>query len=364
MTDASRTVARARRPEVRLSLRSALAIVFAIAATVLALEVAVDAERVVAWALSALMVAALVHPIVGFVERYMRRGLAVLVVFVLVLGSLGFVTYRIVREVSDQTGRLRETAPERAAELEADSDLLQEVEFTRRVERLVDSIPERLRGGTTAEAVRSAANRGLAFVVGVVLTLFFVLYGPVLVRGAYGQIRDPDRRRRVEAITRSGARRGFDYARWQLAIAVAEGVLAYVIATAADVPGPAALAVWVGLWSLIPVFGLFIGAVPVVLFAGATSTTTAVLVALAFAVIGIGAILASREAARRTVRVGSFLTALALFTGLELYGFSGAVLLLLLTILVVAMIGEIGPGEVAETVIAPLAGVDEPEANA
>ena len=54
-------------------------------------------------------------------------------------------------------------------------------------------------------------------------------------------------------------------------------------------------------------------------------------------------------------------TALALFAGLELYGFTGALLLLLAMIIGVAIVAEIGPEEVSETLLAPLAGVDQTE---
>ena len=46
-------------------------------------------------------------------------------------------------------------------------------------------------------------------------------------------------------------------------------MLAYVIARAAGVPGPAALGVWVGLWTLLPVAGVLVGALPIVLFGAA-----------------------------------------------------------------------------------------------
>lgn len=351
----------ARRPEVRVSLRSAFAILLGFAVTVLVLEIALDAKRVIAWAFTAMAVAALVQPAVTFFQRFMSRGLAVLAVVLLVLGSLGFVTYRIVHEVSVQTHRLQEAAPERAAELEADSELLQEIDFTKRVERLVDVIPQRLAGGTPTEVLRSAANRGVAFLAGLVLTLFFVLYGPALVDGGLAQVRDPERRRRLDRIVRGAARRGLGYARVKVLLVVVEGLLAFAIGRAAGVPGPAALAVWVALWSLIPIAGLFIGAVTVVAFAAATSTTAAVLVAIAFVVMGVGDWFVSRSLERRTLHVGSFLTAFALFAGLELYGFTGAMLLLLAMILAVAVVAEIGPEEVSETLVAPLAGVDQAE---
>jgi predicted PurR-regulated permease PerM len=364
MSDGARTTPQHARPELRVSLRSALAIVVALALTILVLEIALDAERVVAWALTAMAVAALVQPAVAFFHRFMSRGLAVLVVFVLVLGSIGFVTYRIVREVSDQTARLQKAAPERARELERDSELLREIKFERRVERLVDAIPERLRGGSTAEAIRSAANRSVAFVAGVVLTLFFVLYGPALVDGGIAQVRSPSRRARVDRIVRNASQRGLGYARVKVLLVVIEGVLAYGIGRAAGVPGPAALAVWVALWSLIPVAGLFIGAVTVIAFAAAQSATTAVLVAVAFVAMGVGDVLVMRALERRTLHVGSFLTAVSLFAGIELYGFMGALLLLLGVILAVAVVAEIGPEEVAESLLAPLAGAEgEPDAD-
>ncbi len=58
MVDMARTL------RVRLSVRSALALVFALGLTILFLEIARDAERVIAWALSAMAIAALVYPAV------------------------------------------------------------------------------------------------------------------------------------------------------------------------------------------------------------------------------------------------------------------------------------------------------------
>ncbi len=45
------------------------------------------------------------------------------------------------------------------------------------------------------------------------------------------------------------------------------------------------------------------------------------------------------------MRVGPFLTAFALFTGLELYGFMGALLMVLGIILLVAVVRELGDVE-------------------
>jgi predicted PurR-regulated permease PerM len=334
-----------------MSLPSALAIVVGLAATVLLLEIALDAKRVIAWAFSSMAFAALVQPAVTFLSRYMSRGLAVLLLVVVVLGSTGLVVYRIVDDVSSQTKRLQELAPKRAKELEKDSELLHEIDLTKRVRKFVDAIPERLRGGSTAAALRSAANRGLAFVAGTILTLFFVLYGPRLVDGAFGQIHDADRRRTLERVVSGGTRPGLGYARWKVLEVLIEGLLAFGICHLAGVPGPAALGVWVGLWTLLPVAGLVIGAIPIVVFAGADSGRKAVFVALAFVAIGICEWLVTRVVERRTVHVGSFLPALALFAGIELYGFMGALLLLIAVIVAMGIVAEVGPEQLVEELV-------------
>ncbi len=306
------------------------------------------------WVLCAMAVAALVYPAVDWLAhfRYIPRGLAVLITFVIGLGSIGFLGYRIVNDVSDAMSSLQDAAPKRAAELERDSDFFREIKLEERVTKLVDEIPTRLAGGEPTEALRTNATRGLAFTAGLILTIFFVLYGSRLIEGGLGFIENDAIRRRTDEVFRRGSHRALFFARVKLWEAVVEGFLAYSIARAANVPGPAALGVWVALWSLLPVAGVLIGALPIVVFAGAVSTTRAVAVGAAFVAIGIGDWLVNRWLERRTVDVGSFVIVLAAFGGIELYGLSGALLFVLAAVFVVAILSEIGPEEVAEVLAA------------
>jgi predicted PurR-regulated permease PerM len=348
---------------VRVSLRSALVVVVALALTALALEIARDALRVISWVLASIAVAAMVAPLIALMSRRMPRVLAVLIVVVAALASVGFVAYRIVDDITTQMDRLQEAAPQRAAELEEDSEFFREIKLQERVERLVDGIPSRLAGGEPAEVVRSAASRGVAFLANVVLTIFFVLYGPHLVDAAFEQIRDRRRRERYERVVRNASRRTLTYARVRALEVVVLGFLAFAIARLAGVPGPAALAVWVALWTLVPVVGVLIGALPIVVFAAQSSPGRAIAVAAAFVAIGVADWFMNRELQRTTVAVGSFVILLAGFCGLELYGLLGALLFVLGAVLAVAIVTEIGPEEVAEVVVAPLAGAaDEGEA--
>jgi predicted PurR-regulated permease PerM len=348
MVDVARTL------RVRLSVRSALALVFALGLTFLLLEIANDSERVIAWALSAMAIAALVYPGVAWLShfRFVPRALAVALTALVLLGTIGFVGYKIVNDVSSAMGSLQQAAPQRAAELEKNSEFFREIKLRERVTNLVNAIPERLAGGKGPDVIKSAATHGVAFVAGFILTIFFVLYGSRLFEGGLRLIDDDVGRRRVEFVIRDGSRRALFFARVKLWEALVEAVLAFTIARAAGVPGAAALAVWVGLWSFLPVAGVLIGALPIIVFAGAHTAERAVVVAGCFLVILVCDWLVNRWLERRTVYVGSFAIVLAAFGGLELYGLNGALLFVLGAVLVVSIISEIGPEEVAEVLAA------------
>jgi predicted PurR-regulated permease PerM len=346
----------ARTLRVRLSVRSALALVFALGVTFLFLEIARDAERVIAWALSAMAIAALIRPAVVWLAhfRFIPRALAVVMIALVMLGTIGFVGYKIVNDVSDAMSSLQQAAPQRAGELEKNSDFFREIKLKERVTHLVDAIPQRLAGGAAPEAIKSAATQGVAFLAGLILTIFFVLYGTRLIEGGLRLIDDDAVRERTAYVLRDGSRRALFFARVKLWEAFVEALLAYAIARSAGVPGAAALAVWVGLWSFLPVAGVLIGSLPIIVFAAAHTPTRALVVAGCFLVILVCDWWVNRWLERRTVYIGSFPIVLAAFGGLELYGLNGALLFVLGAVLIVSIISEIGPEEVAEVLASPM----------
>ena len=338
----------------RLSVRSALALVFALGLTFLVLEIAHDAERVIFWALSAMAIAALVRPGVTWLAhfRFIPRAVAVILTALVILGAIGFVGYKIVNDVSDAMSSLQQAAPQRAAELEKNSDFFREIKLKERVTNLVDAIPSRLAGGNAPQAIESAATQGIAFLAGLILTIFFVLYGSRLVEGGLRLIEDDAVRERTQFVIRDGSRRALFFARVKLWEAFVEALLAFAIGRAAGVPGAAALAVWVALWSFLPIAGVLIGSLPIVVFAAAHTAERAFVVGACFLVIMICDWWINRWLERRTVHVGSFVIVLAAFAGLELYGLNGALLFVLGAVLAVSLIAEIGPEEVAEVLAA------------
>ncbi|HEX2119067.1 MAG TPA: AI-2E family transporter, partial [Acidimicrobiales bacterium] len=172
--------------------------------------------------------------------------------------------------------------------------------------------------------------------------IFFLQHGPRLARAAGRQLQDEARRERLAALGTAVYRRAFGYASASLAMSLAAGLAAYLVARMADVPGSAALGVWVGLWDLVPLAGAVVGALPIVALAAATSGERALAVALFFVAYQVVEnLLVQRNVERATVKVGPFVTLAAGLVGLELSGVAGALLSVLAATMVVSAVDEV-----------------------
>lgn len=353
--------ARLPRERLRISPRSAILAVGVVGATLGLLAVVAAAQRVIGWLLVAATVAGLLHPLVSLLARHMPRAVATALVVVGLLATLGAVAYGLVDDVSRETRRLQQAGPERAAALERSDrfgKLARDIHLTERTDRFLQELPERLRGGTTAEALRAAATRGVAFLATGVLTIFFLQHGPRLARSARDQLRDEARRRRLDEVAVAVYHRSFGYAGASLAMSLAAGLAAFAAARIAHVPGPAALGVWVGLWDLVPLAGALVGAVPIIVLGGAVSGTRAIWLAVAFIAYQlVENLLVQRSVERTTVRVGPFITLTAGLVGLELSGVAGALLAVLAATMVVSTADELTrPTSPPASVSTPLPG--------
>jgi predicted PurR-regulated permease PerM len=337
------------RERLRISPRSAVVAVALFGAMLLALRILAASERVVGWIIAALAIAGLLEPYVAVLQRKIPRGVAVVIVALFVVVSTASITYALVDGVVREYNDIKVAAPARARELEVKGrfkEAFHDSHVARRVQTVVDEAPLRLQGGTATDAIRSAATRGLAFLATGVLALFFMLHGPKLAAGAAGQVHTPARRRRLEHVATAAFRRGFGYARGTLAMAMLAGLTAWALASAADVPGPAPLGLWVALWDVVPVIGTAIGAVPIVALAAIASPERGLVLAIVFVAYQLAEwLILQRWIERRTVHVGPFATVVAGFAGLELYGVGGALIVLLAVSLAIAAADELAPPE-------------------
>ena len=338
--------------------RAIVLAVLTVTLTLLVLRVLASAGRVIGWTAMAASTATLLSAAVRALSQRVPRPLAVAAVAVLTLAATGLVTYGIVGDVVAQTRNLQREAPRLAAELEDSgrfAEVAREARLSERVRETVDEVPQRLRGGTPAAAARSAATRGLAFLAIAVLTMFFVIHGGRIASAAAAQVHDDDQRTRLLRIGSAVERRAFGYARGTAVIAIAAGAFAFAVARTADLPGAAPLAVWVGLWDVVPLVGAAVGALPLVLFAAVVDPLKGMVIALAFTAWQVAEyVLLQRPLERSTVRVGPFLTVAAGFAGVELYGIAGGLLAILAAAVAVVVVEEVAR---------PAGGVPRPHAD-
>jgi predicted PurR-regulated permease PerM len=338
-------VAAGERTRLHVSARSIVAAVAMLALAVATLAMISASTRVLGWIAVAAVFAALLHPILTALARHMPRPLALAIVMATALALVGLTAWRVVDDVNEQLHELQRALPRAAAEIEESErfgEAATDARLAERVEDFVDELPERLRGGDPASAIRSAATRGVAFLATGVLTIFFLIHGARLLGSAVEQV--PARRReRVRAVASSAYDRAWRYVTGTLGMAVIAGLLAFACARALDLPGGAPLAVWMGLLDVVPVVGVVLGALPLVLLAGATSPawhTVAVAVVL-FGWQVVETVHLQKRVEQRSLHIGPFVTIAVAMVGLELYGIGGALVGLVAVVGALAAADEI-----------------------
>jgi predicted PurR-regulated permease PerM len=336
----------------RLSARSAVIAVALLGLTLAALRLVAASGRVLGWIVAAMLLAGLLSPAVALLDRRLHRGAALFLVLFGTLALVGTVVWAVVDDVVNEVEDLQQAVPQAARDLERSDRFgktARDVDLADRAQEFVDELPERLRGGNVQDALRSAATRGVAFLATFVLTIFFLIHGPRLLGSAVAQL--PDERQ--EAVRRRGAsayQRAWRYVAGSMAMAFAAGVLTYVVAQLAGLPGPAPLALWVALFDLVPLVGVVVGGLPVVLLALAESPSKAIFVGIVL--VGwqlVEAIVLQRRLEARSLHVGPFVTVAMAMVGLELYGIGGALAAAALAVVLAALADELLPTDPTPT---------------
>ena len=152
----------------RFTPRSLVIAVGLFGVTLATLRLIASTTRVIGWVLAASTIAGLLFPVVARLSRWMPRAVAMVLVVIVTLGAIGGVTYRLVDELVRETQALRASAPDVGKNLESSQrfgDAAKRLKLADRITRLADEVPRRLQGGDTAQALRAAATRGVAFLV-------------------------------------------------------------------------------------------------------------------------------------------------------------------------------------------------------
>jgi predicted PurR-regulated permease PerM len=330
---------------VRISARTAVLAVAAVALTIMALRFLSAAHQPLSWALAAAVVAVLIDPIVDVLDRRLPRILSVIIALVVAAAATWIVIYVAFDDLSSGVDRLGESAQDAADQLEGREDRIgdvaRDVEASRRVDLFVDALEERVTG--SEDVLQSTAGTAPTYFVGGILTLFLMSYGPRLARAAADQV--PDARRRgeiVDLITRALRR-----ARLAVLLTVAEGVVVgLAVAGAAaslDIPSPAALGLVAGIMAMLPHLGLVLGTLPLVLLVLAlrSDLATIVTVVVILAAQAADSFYVRRRISARSVHIGLLVPWVVALLGYRVYGVGGAAYGLALAVFVLAVLDEL-----------------------
>jgi putative heme transporter len=316
-----------RAPTVRLALGpGAVAVMLGgIALGWFAFGAADAARRPLSWALACAVAAAVLSPVVEALAERMPRPVAVLVVFQLVAAAVGSLTLGTLRDLDDQVARLKDTAPEAAAELSRSGSVLGELAADIDLEARTRTLIAELEEPSSGVAADVASSAG-AWIVSIVLTAFLLSWGPRLGAAGLRQIPDVQRRNRVGRVIRTAVGTGRRYLLGTLSLAIASGTVAWALCELEGVPAPLALGVVVAASSGVPGVGVVVGAVPAVLLeVGLGTGAGGVRLALGFLVLqALHAVVLRRVVVPHSVLVGPAVIVIAMVLGFDAYGVGGA----------------------------------------
>ena len=317
------------RRSIRLTPAAAVTIVGTVVGLVLARSVFVAAHRPLSWAAAAVAAAVVLDPVVDRLSQVLPRVLAVLLTL-LALAVVGVgTTYSVFDGIEGEIDRLQTVAPDAAEAIEARTDqvgeLARDFRLGARVTASVEALETRVTGGD--DVLRSTAGTAPVYLVGAILTIFLMTYGPRIAGAGLEQDPDLARRRRVADTLGPAVRRARRAVILTVAHASTVGLLVGGVAAALDLPAPSAIGFAAAVFALLPHVGVVVGSLPLLLltlgFRSGTAALVLTLVVLAAQAVD-SLVMRPHIAHRAAVTVGLFVPWVVALIGYSVYGIGGA----------------------------------------
>jgi predicted PurR-regulated permease PerM len=305
----------------------------------------------------AAVVALILNPIVSFLQRRrLPRGIAILVVYVGLIATLGGVGVLLANPVADQAQKFGNDVPSivddangRLADLQSYFDRKGiNIEVKRQGETALQTLQDKVVGGTSdivdfgGQILKTVVTAGLGLLLVIVLSVYMLVYGErigAIVRAVMPPgdgTPDDDYPTRIQKAV-GGYLRG--QLLFSLAMGTGAGLGLYVFGVTGVFPDGQtyafAFGAWFGLMELVPFVGPFLGALPPLLVALFQDPLTAVWLGIFFTGLQQleGHVIAPYIFGH-TLRINPLLVIFALLLGGEAYGILGALLSLPLAAMV------------------------------
>jgi predicted PurR-regulated permease PerM len=254
--------------------RSVLRVVTIVVLAVLTLYLIYLLRKPIGWVLTATFIAIALSGPVNRLNRHMKRGLAITLVYLgLILVPIGL-TALVLPPLVTQGTSLAEDLPDYAREVQDYvnknqrlRELDEKYDVTGQINKQADSLPAKI-----GDAAKVLGDIGLGLVNSVFALVNILILSIFIVAGGRGwvdaalRLRPEEERARIRRILDSTAAAVGGYMQGALTIALIAGIQAFIVMELLGVPFAAPLAVLAGLASLIPLVGataaaIFIGLV-------------------------------------------------------------------------------------------------------
>ena len=322
-------------PRPDLSARTILRVVIIVVAAVLTLYLIYRLRKPIGWVLAATFIAVAVSGPVNVLNRHMRRGLAIAIVYLgLVAVPIGLAALVIPPLVTQGT-HLAEDLPTYADDVRSWvrknpklRELDQKYDITGELHKQAEKLPARI--GDAAKILGDIGlglvNSLFAFLNIMILSIFIVARGREWTDAAL-KLRPEAERERLRRILDDTASAVGGYVQGALTIALIAGIQAFLVMTILGVPFAGPLAVFAGLMSLIPLLGATVAAViiGVVTLFHDFPTDTIIWAVWAIVYQQIENNIIQPQVQRRTVQVQPFIVLVAVLFGSTLLGIFGAI---------------------------------------
>jgi predicted PurR-regulated permease PerM len=315
--------------------RTVLRVVWIVVLSVLALYLVYLLRKPIGWVLTATFIAIALSGPVNRLNRHMRRGLAITLIYLgLILVPIGL-TALVVPPLVTQGTNLAGDLPTYANDVrdfvnknERLRTLDQKYDITGELNKQAQQLPAKV-----GDAAKVLGDIGLGLVNSVFALVNILILSIFIVAGGRGwvdaalRLRPEAERLRMRRVLDSTASAVGGYVQGALTIALIAGIQAFVVMEILGVPFAAPLAVLAGLASLIPLVGATAAAILIglVTLFNDFPTDTLIWTVWAIAYQQIENNLIQPQVQRRTVQIQPFVVLVAVLFGSTLLGILGAI---------------------------------------
>jgi predicted PurR-regulated permease PerM len=290
-------------------------------------------RQILVLVLVAAFLAIALDPLVRALARLrLKRGMAVVVVFLAALIFVGGFVASVTPPLVKQTQRLATQIPRFAQDLSTHSKRFKELDrkydISKRLRSAVKNVPSfagRSLGGALGVA-RSVGRAIFSVVTVVILTLYFLTDLPNLIAGA-AKLVPASRRKNMQHNAQTVFDRISGYMLGNIAVSIIAGAATAIALSLLGVPYALPLAMWVAIADLIPMVGATLGAIPAAVVAFFTGMGAGIGTVIFFLIYQqVENYLVSPRVMKRAVDISPAAVILAALIGATLLGFVGALL--------------------------------------